>query len=55
MDFALGMAVLATYLVLYALADRFTPYEHASTRTRTRNIYCGLNTGGFRLLGLALR
>jgi hypothetical protein len=54
MDFALGMAVLATYLVLYALADRFTPHEHASTRTRTRNIYCGLNTGGFLLLGLAL-
>lgn len=54
MDFALGMTVLATYLVLYALADRFTPYEHASTRTRTRNIYCGLNTGGFLLLGLAL-
>lgn len=54
LDFFLGMTVLATYLVLYALADRVTPFEHASTRTRTRNIYCGMNTGGFLLLGLAL-
>lgn len=54
LDFALGMGVLVTYLVLYALADRLTPFEYASTRTRTRNIYCGANTGGFLLLGLAL-
>lgn len=47
MDFALGMTVRRPP-VLYALADRLHAlHEHASTRTRTRNIYCGMNTGGF--------
>lgn len=53
-DFALGMAVLATYLVLYALADRLTPQRLALGHGRLRNLYCGLNTGGFLALGYLL-
>lgn len=53
-EFVAGMAVLATYLLLFAIAERATPAVFAGPRHRVRNVYCGMNTGGFLLLALAL-
>jgi hypothetical protein len=53
-EFTAGMLVLAAYLVLFAVADRITPVRFAAGRARLRNVYCGMNTGGFVLLGIAL-
>lgn len=54
LEFSMGMAVLAAYLATFAAAERLTPVAFAAGRPRVRNIYCGLNTGGFVLLGVAL-
>lgn len=53
-EFIMGMAVLVAYLGIFAAADRITPAVFAAENPRVRRIYCGLNTGGFVVLGVAL-
>jgi len=53
-DFMIGMAVLAAYLVTYALAEFLTPPARRTASPRIQNIFVTLNTTGFVLLGLGL-
>jgi len=53
-DFVIGMAVIATYLLIYALAEFFTPPARRAGSPRIRNVFVALNTTGFVLLGLGL-